>query len=309
MDFKQLRSFIAVIRYGSFTTAASKLRISQPTVSTHIRQLEEELGMPLVVRNAKRVELTAGGYKMYDQAVAMLAMHDKMLQSIRRKGDTSVYLGASSIPSCYILPRFLAEFGERRPDARFVITQDSSKPVLNGMVNGLYELGFVGMCEQTDALEFFPFYHDRIVIATPNEERFAGIDCADRKAIVRMLRKERIVMRKGGSATRSAAGNILAKLGIEESDLNVVATVNDQDATKNLVESGCGITMLSELSVRKRVEAGRLLAFGIPGVDAQREFYMVKRRNAKLGELAEELFDFIVNNGEATVEEGDAASK
>ena len=99
MDFKQLRSFIAVIRYGSFTTAASKLRISQPTVSTHIRQLEDELGIPLVVRNAKRVELTAGGYKMYDQAVAMLAMHDKMLQGIRRKGGESVYLGASSIPS------------------------------------------------------------------------------------------------------------------------------------------------------------------------------------------------------------------
>ena len=302
MDFKQLRSFIAVIRYGSFTTAASKLRISQPTVSTHIRQLEEELGMPLVARNAKRVELTAGGYKMYDQAVAMLAMYDKMLQSMRRKGDATVYIGASSITSCYILPGILARFGEQRPDARFVITQDSSKPVLNGMVSGLYELGFVGMREDIDALEFYPFCHDRIVIATPNEERFSRIDKTDCKAIVSMLRKERFVMRKGGSATRTAAGNMLAKAGIEESDLNVVTTVNDQDAAKNLVASGCGIAMLSELAIRRDVDAGSLLAFDMPGIDASRKFYMVKRRNAKLSDLAEELFDFIIQNGEAAAE-------
>ena len=301
MDFKQLRSFIAVIRYGSFTTAATKLRISQPTVSTHIRQLEEELGVPLVVRNAKRVELTASGYKIYDQATAMLAMHDKMIQGIRRKGDVAVYIGASSIPSGYILPELISEFCTQHSDMRFVITQDSSQPVINGMLSGLYELGFVGMDTNDDALECTPFCHDRIVIATPNDSRFSAIDRGDRDAIVRMLKKEHVVMRKSGSATRASSSRILKQVGVSESNLNVVAHVNDQESAKNLVESGCGIAMLSELAVRHSVEAGRLLAFDIPGVDASRQFYMVKRKNAKLSESAEAFFDFVVSKSEENV--------
>ena len=298
MDFKQLRSFIAVIRYGSFTTAAQKLRVSQPTVSTHIRQLEEELGMPLVVRNAKRIELTTGGYKVYDQATSMLAMHDKMLQSIRRKEDIAVYLGASSIPSGYILPHLLKGFYARCPKARFVIAQDSSQPIINGMVSGLYELGFVGMLAKEDALDYTPFFKDRIVIAASNEDRYASIDRTDRDAIARMLREERFILRKAGSATRSASNKVLEQLGISESSLNVIATLNDQEATKNLVEAGCGIAMLSELAVRDRVKAGRMLAFDVPGAEAFREFYVVRRKNARLSELAEAFFDYVMKQND-----------
>lgn len=290
MDFKQLRSFIAVIRYGSFTTAASKLRISQPTVSTHIRQLEEELGTPLVLRNAKRVELTASGYKMYDQAVSMLAMHDKMLQRMRHHESDAIYLGASTIPSGYILPGLLASFCADRPEARFVITQDSSQVVLNGMLSGLYDLGFVGMPVKEDTLDSVPFCHDKLVIATPNTPRFQAIDRNDRGDITRMLREEHIIMRKVGSATRAAGNRALERLGIEESELNVFAHLNDQEATKNLVESGLGIAIMSDRAVRNRVDEGWMLSFDIPGVDASRQFYVLRRKNTPLGELAEEFF-------------------
>ena len=295
MDFKQLRSFIAVIRYGSFTTAASKLRISQPTVSTHIRQLEEELGTPLVLRNAKRVELTASGYKMYDQAVSMLAMHDKMLQTMRRHENDAIYVGASSIPSGYILPEMLAAFCGRRPDARFVITQDSSQTILTGMLSGLFELGFVGMPVKEDTLDSTPFYSDKIVIATPNSRRFRSIDRNDNEAIAAMLLEEHVIMRKSGSATRATGQHILEQLGIEESDLKVFSHLNDQEATRNLVENGLGIALMSELSVRTRVDAGWMLAFDIPGVDTTREFYVLRRKNVPLGQLAEEFYSLVVN--------------
>ncbi len=295
MDFKQLRSFVAVIRYGSFTTAAAKLRVSQPTVSTHIRQLEEELGTPLVLRNAKRVELTASGYKMYDQAVSMLTMHDKMLQSMRRRESDAIYLGASSIPSGYILPGMLASFCGKQPEARFVITQDSSQTVLNGMLSGLYELGFVGMPVKEDTLDCVPFCHDKIVIAAPNNRKFQEIDRTDQDSIVRLLREERIIMRKSGSATRSAGGHILEQLGIEESELNVFAHLNDQEATKNLVESGLGIALMSEWAVRNRVDGGWMLAFDIPGVDTSREFFVIRRKNVPLSALAEEFYDLVID--------------
>ena len=292
MDFKQLRSFIAVIRYGSFTTAAAKLRISQPTVSTHIRQLEEELGTPLVMRNAKRVELTASGYKMYDQAVSMLAMHDKMVQSMRRHETDAVYLGASTIPSGYILPELLSSFCEKYPDARFVISQDSSQTVINGMLSGLYDLGFVGMEVKEDTLESVSVFSDKVVIVTPNSPRFRDVDPEDFDQIVEMLRTEHLIRRKTGSATRATASHVFEAVGLDESDLNVIAMLDDQEATKNLVECGLGIAMISEVAVRNRVEAGRMLSFEIPGVDSSRQFYILRRKNVPLGDLAEKLYDF-----------------
>lgn len=298
MDFKQLRSFIAVIRYGSFTTAAAKLRISQPTVSTHIRQLEEELGTPLVLRNAKRVELTASGYKMFDQAVSMLAMHDKMLQSMRHHESDAIYVGASSIPSGYILPNLLAAFRAEQPDARFVITQDSSQTVLNGMLSGLYEIGFVGMPAKEDTLECVPFCRDKIVIATPNNSHFRDVDRSSRSSIEHMLRTEHIIMRKSGSGTRAMGNLILEGLGMEESDLNVFAHLNDQEATRNLVEYGFGISMMSELAIRSRVAGGWMLAFDVPGVDASRHFCILRRKNVPLSYLAEKFFEFAAHWGE-----------
>jgi len=294
MDFKQLRSFVAVIRYGSFTTAASKLRVSQPTVSTHIRQLEEEVGSPLVLRNAKRVELTASGYKMYDQVVSMLAMHDKMLQSMKRHDSDAVYLGASTIPSGYALPDLLVSFREAHPDVQFVITQASSQTVMNGMVSGLYDIGFVGMPAKEDALDCVPFCSDKIVIATTNDAHFRSIDRSDPAAIARMLREERVIMRKTGSATRAAGNRILEKLGVEESELAVVAHLNDLEATKNLVERNMGIAIMSERAVRNRVHGGRMLSFDVPGVDTSRKLYMLKRRSAPLSAVAQAFFDQVV---------------
>lgn len=299
MDFKQLRSFIAVTRYGSFTTAATKLCISQPTVSTHIRQLEEELGTPLVLRNAKRVELTSAGYKMFDQAVSMLAMYDKMIQSMRLHERDAIYLGASTMPSAYILPDLLAAFSKSEPDARFVIAQDSSQIVLNGMLSGLYELGFVGFPVKEDTLECIPLCTDRVVLAVANEPKFQSVGTPDREEIVRILLSERVIMRKTGSATREVGSRILEALGMEEADLDVFARLDDQEATKNLVENGLGVTLISELAVRDRVSRARMLAFDIPDVDASREYFILRRKNVPLGELSEKLYEHAVKWGES----------
>ena len=223
----------------------------------------------------------------------MLAMHDKMLQIMKRRETDAVYLGASSSPSGYILPNILAAFCEKQPLAKFVITQDSSQMVLNGMLSGLYELGFVGMPVKEDTLECIPFCNDKIVIAAPNSREFQKIDSSDRDAIVGMLKEKRVIMRKAGSGTRSAVSHILEQLGLEEPDLNVFAHLDDQEATKNLVESGLGIALMSEWAVRNRVDGGWMLSFDIPDVDVSRKFYVLKRKNVPLSQTAEEFFELV----------------
>ena len=293
MDFKQLQSFVAVVNYGSFTAAASKLHISQPTVSTHVRMLEEELGRPLVLRTAKRVDLTPGGRKVYEQAVSVLSLHDRMLLDTRVRERETIYIGASSIPSGYILPEDLADFSEQHAHAKFVVSQDDSQAIVGGLLDGLFDIGFIGMPAGEDALECMPFCNDSIVLCTANTEHFRNMDASDDKAIAHMLATENVVLRKSGSATRAVADRILEEMGLQEQEMNVVARLNDQEAIKNLVECGLGITLVSERAVRDRVQAGRLLAFEISGVNTRREFYIVRRKNAALDSQAEEFFAYM----------------
>ena len=112
MDFKQLRSFVTVADCGSFTQAAVRLYTSQPTVSAHIRQLEDELHETLFLRTTKSLAITARGQELYDYAVHVLELQDQLLDAWAQDEHT-IRLGASTIPSAYILPEVLPPFRAR----------------------------------------------------------------------------------------------------------------------------------------------------------------------------------------------------
>ena len=107
MDFKQLQSFISVVRCKSFTEAAEELGISQPTISTHIRILEEELNSRLIVRTAKSFEVTPRGTELFECAQNILKLRDDMINRWNGHDSKVIRLGVSTIPSAYILPEIL----------------------------------------------------------------------------------------------------------------------------------------------------------------------------------------------------------
>ena len=129
MDFKQLRSFVTVADCGSFTQAAVRLYTSQPTVSAHIRQLEDELHETLFLRTTKSLTITARGRELYDYAVHVLELQDQLLDAWAQDEHT-IRLGASTIPSAYILPEVLPSFRAQHPDVVFSVLQSDSAGVL-----------------------------------------------------------------------------------------------------------------------------------------------------------------------------------
>ena len=118
MDFKQLRSFVAVADCGSFTQAAARLYTSQPTVSSHIRQLEDELHQRLFLRTTKTLSITPHGRELYEYAVQVLSMQEQLFAGWQQDGQL-ITLGASTIPSAYILPELLPAFRAHCPKASF----------------------------------------------------------------------------------------------------------------------------------------------------------------------------------------------
>lgn len=275
MELKQLECFAAVVKYGSFTVAAQHLYLSQPTVSAHVRTLEEELGRRLLIRTTKSLEVTPKGREVYDCAVKMLSLQTRIRRACAPDEEHIIRLGASTIPSAYILPQLLPEFGRRCPDVYFTVTQTNSQGVVEGLADGIFDLGLLGM-KGDDRVTCIPFCEDRMVLITPVSERFLALQ--REKDPLPTLLHEPMILREKGSGSLKTADRFLAGLGITEDSLTVAARVNDQEAIKNLVQSGLGVSLVSERAARSAVEEKRLLQFELP-VESRRHLYLAYRRD------------------------------
>lgn len=284
MELKQLRSFAAVVRYGSFTRAAENTCLSQPTISTHIRALEEELNTQLLLRDTKNLQVTPRGQELYECACRMLELQDNLLQRWRQSDQHIIQLGASTIPSAYILPEVLPRYGKQNPGSYFVVHQSDSRQVIQGVAEGLFDVGMSGMPCQDEAIRCEPFFRDRMVLITPVSRRFLALQSQGEAALPELL-AEPIILREAGSGSQKSADRFLAQMGLRESELRVTARVNDQESIKNLVSGGLGVSIVSEKAVRDFVAEKRLLAFPLPPGSAERNLYLLLPRHANADSL------------------------
>ena len=284
MELKQLRSFAAVVRYGSFTRAAENTYLSQPTISTHIRALEEELNTQLLLRDTKNLQVTPRGQELYECACRMLELQDNLLQRWRQSDQHIIQLGASTIPSAYILPEVLPLYGKQNPGSYFVVHQSDSRQVIEGVAGGLFDVGMSGMPCQDEAICCEPFFRDRMVLITPVSRRFLAMQSQGEDALPELLH-EPIILREAGSGSQKSADRFLAQMGLRETELRVTARVNDQESIKNLVSGGLGVSIVSEKAVRDFVAEKRLLAFPLPPGSAERDLYLLLPRHASADSL------------------------
>lgn len=273
MEFKQLASFVAVVQHGSFTKAAEKTYISQPTISTHIRMLEEEFNTRLIIRDTKNLEVTPRGWELYECATHILGLRDNLVQRWSEESKGIVQLGVSTIPSAYIVPEVLPRYRAEHPETYFVVHQSDSGQVIQGLREGLFDVGMVGMDCGDEALECVPFYRDRMVMVTPVSQRFFEMKGLPEPPLAELL-KEPMILREQGSGSQKSADLFLEHMGVSEDELTVSARVNDQESIKNLVAGGFGVSIISERAARNLVEENRLLMFELPDGATRRNLYL-----------------------------------
>ncbi len=277
MDFKQLQSFAAVVKHQSFTKAAEALFLSQPTVSAHVSALEKELGKRLILRTTKSIDLTPKGLEVYDYAVRILGLRDRMVECCAVQPQKIIHLGASTIPSAYILPELLPEFGTLFPDTYFSIHQSDSQGVVDALKEGLFDVGMVGMRVDDDQIECTPYCQDQMVLITPVNEHF--LQLKQQGSTLWELMREPVIMRESGSGSKKTADRFLESMGISEETLNIVARVNDQEAIKNMVSGGLGISIISKMAARSILAEKRVLSFPLDDDTSGRTIYLIHRKD------------------------------
>ena len=294
MEFTQLQSFVAVVDYGSFTKASEKLFISQPTISTHIRMLEDEFQSCLLVRTTKSIELTPRGQEFYECAVSILSLKNHLIESWTNESRNVIHMGASTIPSTYLLPELLPAYKKLCPETYFNIYQSDSQGILDKILEGSFNLGLVGMTSEDDRFCFEPFYQDQMVLITPKNAYFEELKSSG-TPINTILKSESLILREEGSGSRKFVYELLENLHIPENSLNVTARLNDQESIKNLVANGLGISVISKAAACSPGSDQKLLVFDLPLVADSRSLYLVYHKNFILKPYVHHFMEFVIN--------------
>ncbi|AEE14554.1 transcriptional regulator, LysR family [Thermodesulfobium narugense DSM 14796] len=146
MDIRQIRYFLAIVQEGQFTKAASKLNIAQPPLSQQIKLLEKELGVELLIRKAKGIELTEAGQVFTARGEQILNLVDstkKELSDLSRGHHGTVTIGTVSSSGVSILPKYIKEFHERYPDVTFQVFEGNTIKILDLVSKGVVNIGIV----------------------------------------------------------------------------------------------------------------------------------------------------------------------
>ncbi len=293
MEFKQLEAFVAVVDYGSFSEAARKLYLTQPTISTHIRSLEEELHTRLIIRTTKKLTITPKGYQLYDSAVRMLDIRNNLFENFTGSKKQIIDLAASTIPSSYLLPELMAGFGRMYPDVYFHSWQTDSAGAISRVLDGSVDLALTGQHTGDDSCIFIPFCQDDMVIATPVNDHY--LQLKERPVTFSDFLKDPIIIRERGSGTKKEMDIFLENAGIEPSSLNVVARMNDLESIKKSIVNGLGISILSARSAVDLKKTKQILLFPLEETAHKRSFYIVYSKNRILKAYVRQFIQYVKN--------------
>ena len=292
MNLKQLESFALIIESRSFSQAAKKLFLTQPTISSHISLLEKELNTQLLIRTTKDVHPTEEGKKLYTYAKQILNIQNRIFQEFNVTSEESnlLTLGASTIPEQYILPEVLPKY-IRKNKSELKIFQGDSIKIIDKIINKEVEVGLVGTEIESSSLIFEPFFKDKLVVITPVNDKYKKMK--EEGFRVNDLLKEPIIMREEGSGTRKEIKEFLKAHNFDINNLNVIATLNSIEAIKKSVQNNMGISIVSNLAVEDFVKDNKVLVFEFKETDMYRNLYIVRNKEMYMSKCALKFIRFI----------------
>ena len=292
MEFRQLEAFVATAELKSFSQAAKYLYLSQSTVSSHIQNLEDDLGKKLLLRTTKSITLTPEGETFLAYARKIVATKDQAILSLQQTTKKLIHIGASSIPSTYILPQIISDFRQKHPEIHFSIWQGGSDEIAELLLNGTMDIAFTGKDISSPLCESIKVCSDHLMLVTPATEEYKKL--RDSHAKISDILKYPMILRSNGSGTQFVASKLLEGLGIKKSDLNVIAQTNDLESIQQMIVHGLGISICSRFSTQNLLDSDKVITY--PLDNANMRHFSLHYMNIKKSYPTIKLFlDYVQN--------------
>jgi LysR family transcriptional regulator, low CO2-responsive transcriptional regulator len=276
IDLQKIETFLCAAETLNLSEAAKQLHLSQPTVSHHIKTLEQELKAELFERSNTGLRLTEAGRLLLPWARRLL--HDtadlqSMMSSLQDvAGDLRI--ACSTTAGKYILPQLAARFRQRYPGIQVQIPACASEKVSLDLLDGDAHLGVMSREAGNPNLEIQEFFHDIITLIVPANHRWANRTSIEPTELL----EEPLIMREPTSGTRRVVLEELAKHDISLEDLNIFMELGNAEAIVRTVAAGYGVAFVSELAATYPLERGNIVSIRVEGLTLQRTIYMVRKR-------------------------------
>jgi DNA-binding transcriptional LysR family regulator len=292
VDLRRLEIFLKVAELGSFSRAADALFLTQPTVSEHVRALEDELGVQLLDRLGRGTTPTKAGTLLLGYARRLLALSREARQAIEQfQGRVSgeLVLGGSNIPGEYVLPALIGAFRLKYPEVSLSLRIGASRDVQEWVEQGHVEIGVVGAVPSSRALESRPLMADDLVLTVPPDHPWVS-----RKTVsVEDVKSEPLILRERGSGSRETLESGLKELGTGLEAFHVVGEIASTQAVKQAIRAGLGVSFVSRLAVDDECRARLLACVKVRDLNVTRAFHVVTHRDRSRSPLAQAFLAFV----------------
>jgi len=181
MDIQHIRYFLAVAKHRSFSKAARELYVTQPILTRCIKNLETELGAPLIIRSTKAFELTDAGQALVQMGKALLLQHQDIYRSIGdivNTGSGEIHISCPGVLLDMYFPKLVALYRKQHPGIRITVQENGSRTVVGDVLDGSADMGLVMLpLENTEKLNVFPIVHDEVHVIVRQNHPFAKGSC------------------------------------------------------------------------------------------------------------------------------------
>ena len=284
----QLKVFEATARCCSFTRAAEELYLTQPTVSMQVKQLTKALGLPLFEQIGKRLYLTDAGRELYSTCQDIFDKLDQLEMRVADlNGMKQGHLKLAVITTAqYFVPRLLGPFCQQYPGLDVSLIVTNHEQAIERLANNKDDLYVMSQLPEHVDVKAHPFLDNPLVVMASKNHPLAK----QKNIPIEQLAGEPFIMREPGSGTRKAVQALLDAHGVE---VNVRLEIGNNEAIKQAIAGGLGISVLSCHTLTPEGNTGELTILDVNGFPIERQWYVVYSGNKQLSIVANTFLDYL----------------
>jgi DNA-binding transcriptional LysR family regulator len=293
----QLQIFEAIAQYGSFTRAAEELFLTQPTVSQQMKQLTKAIGVPLYEQIGKRIYLTDAGKAVLDVGRDISQRFNDLEMTLANiKGLKQGNLKLAAITTAkYFVPRILGTFRQRYPGINISLQIANRQQILDRLANNLDDLYFIGQTPEDLDINLRHFLDNPLVVIAPRNHPLAQ----EKLISLERLAEEPLIMRESGSGTRMAVESFFAENRLK---MRVEMEIGSNEAIKQAVVGGLGLSILSRHSLALEGPQGPLVVLDVEGFPIQKHWYVIYPSSKQLSIVAQTFLDYLLTEGKESAQ-------
>ncbi len=285
MEIKQLKAFVAITEEKTFTAGAKRVNITQAAVSMQIRQLEEEVGLPLFTRTPRRVLLTEAGEHLLERARRILREHDAALEELAEIAGAEhgrIRIGsASAMFATEQLPIILEKLMKKYPNSEVSVISGTSQTLVEKILHGETDIAFVSLPIETQNIQTETIYSDEVVAIGPKNHPLAG----EKYISAAQLAGEKLILGEKGGNTRRMIDKFFEAANVNP---NIVMELSRQEAINKMVENHMGVGIAGAKSSMPDVSKGKIVSWWIEGAEIRWNLGLARLRGGYFSPIAKE---------------------